>query len=172
MTLKKVKPIEIEGNPCKLIGDDWLLVCAGNKSKYNMMTAGWAGLGVLWSKPVCFVFIRPSRYTYEFIEENDYFSVNFFSKDGPVEKKYKKIMNKMGTNSGRDINKMDVDGLTPAEELGSVYFNDAQQVLICKKWYYQDLVPEQFLDSDIEKHYNGKDYHRMYVGEIVKTLKQ
>lgn len=172
MTLKKVKPIEIEGNPCKLIGDDWLLVCAGTKSKYNMMTAGWAGLGVLWSKPVCFVFIRPSRYTYEFIEENDYFSVNFFSKGGPVEKKYKKIMNKMGTNSGRDINKMDVDGLTPAEERGCVYFNEAQQVLICKKLYYQDLVPEQFLASDIEKHYNGKDYHRMYVGEIIKTLKQ
>ena len=172
MTLKKSKAKEIEGNPCKLVGDDWLLVCAGNKEKYNMMTAGWAGIGVLWSRPVCFIFIRPSRYTYEFIEENDYFTVNFFSKEGKVEKEFKKIMNKMGNNSGRDINKMEVDGLTISEDTRCVYFNEALQVLICKKWYYQDLIPKQFLDPGIEKHYNGEDYHRMYVGEIIKTLKQ
>ena len=81
-------------------------------------------------------------------------------------------MNEMGTKSGRDIDKMVVDGLSAVEELGSVYFNEALQVLICKKWYYQDLIPGQFLDKGIEKHYNGQDYHRMYVGEIVKTLKQ
>lgn len=170
MTLKEVKPREIEGNPCKLIGNDWLLVCAGNKAKYNMMTAGWAGIGVLWNKPVCFIFIRPSRYTYEFIEENELFTINFFSKNGSVERKFRKIMNKMGTKSGRDIDKMNVDGLTPIEELGTVYFNEALQVLICKKVYYQDLIPEQFLSADIGKHYKQGDYHRIYVGEIVKTL--
>lgn len=172
MTLKDVKPREIEGNPCKLIGNDWLLVCAGNKASYNMMTAGWAAIGVLWNKPTCFIFIRPSRYTYEFIEENKFFTVNFFSKNGSVERKFRKIMNKMGTKSGRDINKMDVDRLTPSEDLGTVYFKEALQVLICKKMYYQDLIPEQFLSADINKHYKKGDYHRMYAGEIVKTLKK
>ncbi len=172
MTLKKISAKEIEGNPCKLIGDDWVLICAGNKTKYNMMTAGWAGLGVLWRKPVCFIFVRPSRYTYDFLEANEHFSVNFFSKGGNVEKKFKKIMGEMGSKSGRDINKMDVEGLTANEDMESVYFAEASQVLICKKCYYQDLIPEQFLGTGIEEFYEDGDYHRMYVGEIVKTLKQ
>lgn len=117
-------------------------------------------------------FVRPSRYTYEFIQANDYFTVNFFSNGGNVEKKFRKILNEMGSHSGRTINKMDVEGLSISEDKGCVYFNEALQVLICKKWYYQDLVPEQFLGWDIEKHYQGQDYHRMYVGEIIKTLKQ
>ncbi len=172
MELTKSKAKEIEGNPVKIIGDHWMLVCAGNSEKYNMMTAAWAGLGVMWSNPACFIFIRPSRYTYEFIENNEYFSLNFFSKGDKVEKKYKKIMNKMGSNSGRDINKMEDSELTPKEELGTVFFEEAEQVLICKKMYYQDIIPDQFLDDSIEKNYNGKDYHRMYIGEIVKTYKK
>ena len=51
-----VSPYEL-GNACRMIGKDWMLVCAGD----NAMTASWGGMGVLWNKPVAFVFIRPQR---------------------------------------------------------------------------------------------------------------
>lgn len=48
-----------------------MLVCAGNKDNYNMMTASWGCLGWLWNKPVAVVFIRPERHTHQLIEENE-----------------------------------------------------------------------------------------------------
>ena len=79
------------------------------------------------------------------------------------------VLNLCGTKSGRDIDKMKEPGLTPIEENGCVYFEEARLVLVCKKIYYQDLIPDQFLDSHIESHYANSDYHRMYFGEILSV---
>ncbi|MFW9922938.1 MAG: hypothetical protein ACFFDW_06575 [Candidatus Thorarchaeota archaeon] len=67
MTFTEILPKDLKDNAIQLIGLDWMLIASGSKEKYNMMTASWGGLGVLWHKPVCFVFIRPSRYTFYFI---------------------------------------------------------------------------------------------------------
>ncbi|WP_371802248.1 flavin reductase family protein [Candidatus Lokiarchaeum ossiferum] len=166
MSFNEIKVREIEDNTFSLISDDWALITAGSQDNYNMMTASWAGLGNLWNKKVCFTFIRPSRYTYEFTEKSDYFSVSFFTKD------YRKMLNLCGTKSGRDINKMKDSGLTAVENHGTVYFKEARLVFLCKKVYYQDLIPEQFLDEHIHTHYDGNDYHRMYVGEIIACYRK
>ncbi len=166
MNFQKIKVREIEDNPFSLISDDWALITAGSLDKYNMMTASWAGLGNLWNKKVCFTFIRPSRYTYEFTEKSDYFSVCFFSDE------YRKVLNLCGTKSGRDMDKMKESGLTAVVGKDTVYFEEARLVLLCKKVYYQDLIPEQFLDEHIHTHYDGSDHHRMYVGEILEVLKK
>ncbi len=173
MSFKEIAIQDLKQNAPKLIGKDWMLICGGMKDNYNMMTASWGGLGELWSKPVAFIFIRPSRYTYDYIEGNDFFSLNFFTRKGKVPRKYKKLMNWMGSHSGKDINKMDNENLTSLEDGGipTTYFEESSIVILCKKIYYQDLVPEQFLDNSIEENYNGKDYHRMFVGEILKTYK-
>ncbi|MDP4094851.1 MAG: flavin reductase family protein [Bacillota bacterium] len=159
----EIKPEQITDNVFKLVGKDWMLITSGNKKKYNTMTASWGGFGVIWGKMACFCTIRPNRYTYEFVEKNDSFTLTFF------DEKYRNALNFCGTKSGRDVDKAAETGLTPVEsDNGSVYFDEARLVIECKKIYYQDLIPGNFLDLDIEKLYPQKDYHRMYIGEITK----
>ena len=163
---QQIKPKEITDNSFQLFYKDWTLITAGTLEKYNMMTASWGGVGNLWNKRVVFIFIRPSRYTYEFTEASDVFSLNFF------DEQYRSMLNLCGSESGRDIDKMTQPGLTPREEHGTVYFEEARLVLVCKKIYYQDLLPGHFLDGDIAPHYPNQDYHRMYIGEILSVFKK
>ncbi len=151
----------------KLLGSDWMLITAGSIESFNTMTAAWGGLGVLWDKNVCYCFIRPQRYTYEFMEKADSFTLSFF------EEKYRGMLDFCGSNSGRDTDKVKETGITPAGgKLSTVYFSEARLVFICRKIYFQDLIPDHFLDQSIQKNYPKKDYHRMYIGEIVSCLKK
>lgn len=160
---KSIEPEKITGNTFKLIGTDWMLITAGTTDHYNTMTASWGGLGILWNKKVCFCVIRPSRYTYQFMEQTDKFTLSFF------DDKYRDVLKFCGSRSGRDVDKVNATGITPIEgTTGAVYFAEAKLVMECKKLYFQDLNPDNFLEADIEKNYNHKDYHRMYIGEIIK----
>ena len=146
-----------------LIANKWMLISAGEKENHNTMTASWGGIGHLWHTDVAYIFIRPQRYTYEFIENNEYFSLCFF------EEKYRDILNLCGTKSGKEIDKMNLE-ITPVFDEKNIYYNEAKIVILCKKIYYQDLEPKNFIDKSIHKNYPQKDYHRMYVGEIYKLL--
>lgn len=162
---KRIDPMEINENTFRLIGRDWILVTAGNPGAYNMMTASWGGLGVLWNKNVCFCFIRPTRYTYEFMEKSENFTLSFFGEQ------YREVLDFCGSKSGRNVDKTAATGITPVSgPSGTVYFEEARLVLVCKKIYYQDLNPDNFIAPDIGKNYQLKVYHRMYVGEITTCL--
>ena len=164
---KIIKPEAIDDNLFKLIGTDWMLICAGKPENYNMMTASWGFAGFLWRKPVSMVFIRPQRFTYEFIETNPFYTISFFGEE------HRELLNLCGTVSGRDMNKMEVDGLTPiVSPQGNVAFQEAKLVLECRKLYFDDIKPEFFLSFEIEKVYPQKDYHRFYIGEIVNVWKK
>jgi flavin reductase (DIM6/NTAB) family NADH-FMN oxidoreductase RutF len=155
-------------NPFTLIGEDWMLITAGDIHSFNMMTASWGGLGILWGKEVAFCFIRPTRYTYNFVNENRFFTLSFFSEE------YREALNICGSYSGRDVDKIKLTGLTPIEdrEHNTIFFDEAKLVLICKKIYYQDIDSKNFLDENINSHYPLKDYHRMFIGEIVIALRK
>lgn len=161
---KQVDPQQIDENAIKLIGSDWMLITAGSIDSYNMMTASWGALGVLWNKNVATCYIRPHRHTFEFMEKVDNYTLTFFNKD------QRRILNFCGTESGRDVNKMNIDGLTPISGDGTVYFAEAKLVLICHKLYYQDITPSNFVDPAIDANYPQKDYHRMYIGEIIRAF--
>ncbi len=148
-----------------LIDKEWMLIAAGDRNRYNMMTASWGTLGILWHKPIAIVFVRPTRYTFEFMEKHEYFSLNFF------EEKHRKILQFCGSKSGRDYDKSRETGLIPEfTDNGTVYFNQARMVMVCKKLYADDLNPNKFHYDFIEKNYPKKDYHRFYIGEIVQYL--
>jgi len=164
MSFKETMPELLTDNPFKLIGKDWMLITAGTPGSFNTMTASWGGLGVLWERKVAFCFIRPTRYTYEFVERSDTFTLSFFAE------RHRKTLSFCGSHSGRDMDKIKKAGLTPIKEGGFVYFNEARLVLECRKLYFQDISPDRFLDQSINDMYPQKDYHRMYVGEIVKCL--
>jgi len=164
MTLKEVKPYHITDNAFKLIGKDWMLITSGIPGSFNSMTASWGGLGVLWEQPVAFCFVRPTRYTYEFMERSPKFSLSFF------EERYRKALTFCGSHSGRDTDKIAGSGLTPRIDGTSIYFAEARLVLLCRKIYFQDISPDCFLDPKTHDLYPQKDYHRMYVGQIEKCL--
>jgi flavin reductase (DIM6/NTAB) family NADH-FMN oxidoreductase RutF len=101
------------------------------------------------------------------MEKADHFTLSFFDEE------YRDTLNFCGTHSGRDVNKIEKTGLTPIEESeGLVLFDEAKMVIEARKIYFQDLNPENFLDNSIEDNYPEKDYHRMYLGEIIRILKK
>lgn len=147
---------------------EWLLLAAGDfeKHEFNFMTVAWGALGVLWNKPIAIIFVRPSRYTYDFTEKYDSFTLSGFSPE------YKDALTVCGTKSGRDIDKIKASGLTPIKSASvkSPSFKQANLVIECKKIYFDDLNPGNFLSPEIENNYSGEDYHRFYFGEVLKIF--
>lgn len=165
---KKTDVKELNGNVFKLIGDEWFLITAGGPGNFNTMTASWGTMGVFWHKPVAICFVRPTRHTYNYIEEEEYFTLSFL-KDGNRD-----ILNYCGSKSGRDYDKIAETGLKPVKlENGTVAYEQAKMVIECRKMYFDDLKPVFFLpDNADDKFYPDKDYHRMYFGEIINAYQE
>ncbi len=162
----KVNPLEFNESAFRLIGKEWMLITAGTMDQWNTMTASWGGLGEMWFKPAAFTFIRPQRYTLEFVEREPVLTLSFF------DEKYRTALNFCGSHSGRDVNKAEKTGLTPfATENGSVAFEEARVVMECRKLFVQDLDPAGFADPTIiPQCYPNSDFHRMVVGEVLQLL--
>lgn len=165
MNLEKIKPFDFNTNVFDLWNNQWMLVTSGDfeKSDFNTMTVAWGSFGVMWNKPFVQIVVRPNRYTYEFTEKYDSFTLTAFPE------KYKDTLKFLGTKSGRDLNKIEEAGLTPlkSEIISSPGFEEAELIIECKKIYSDDFKPENFLIPEIDKNYPQKDYHKVYFGEIV-----
>ena len=148
-----------------LIGKEWMLVTAGTPADFNTMTASWGGIGFLWNKPVAFVFVRPERYTHDFIERHERMTLSFLGAE------HRDILNLCGTKSGREVDKVAATGLQPvATELGNVTFGQARLTLEGRKLYRTEMRADEFLDETVrERWYNdrpGGGLHTVYVMEI------
>ncbi len=158
---------EYDKNIFEELNDNWALLTVGGKDGYNCMTVSWGAMGVLWNKKVGFIFVRPTRHSYKIIDSTDRFTLSFF--DG----EYKDALKKCGSISGKDKDKFKESGLTPIYDVDFdlYYAKEAKYVMKFKKIYYQDIDPNNFVDTDLDgKNYPNKDYHRMYVGEITQFL--
>ena len=148
-----------------LWNDQWFLLTSGDfaKGHYNTMTVAWGSLGIMWGRPFAQVVVRPVRYTYEFMERYDTFTLSAF----PAE--YEDTLLDLGSKSGRDGDKIAASGLTPVASslVAAPGFAEAELILECRKIYWQDLDPAHFLDPKIEDQYPQKDYHRAYFGEVL-----
>ncbi|MBQ6848322.1 MAG: flavin reductase [Clostridia bacterium] len=163
MMFKEINPKEISDNLIKAIAEEWMLISAGDKDGYNMMTASWGFMGEMWGADSVVAMVRPQRYTMKFINDNDYFTLSFYGDNKAVHKV-------CGSQSGRDVNKTELTGLTPIFCDNSVYFKEARMVLVCKKQYVDVLKEECFTDTaPLEKWYN-KDLHHIIIGKIEKVL--
>ena len=167
MSFTEIQPKELGTNFFEAIGKQWMLITAGDKEKFNTMTASWGGIGVLWNKNVAFTFIRDSRYTKEFVDNGKYFTLSFFGGS------FMKELGYCGKFSGRDVDKCKETGLVPSFDAEAPYFEQAETVIVCKKLYKQKMTPESFTDKAfVETFYSDNDWHEIYVGEIVKVLKK
>ena len=158
---------DVKKNLVKAISDEWMLISAGDKSKSNMMTASWGLTGELWFRDVAVCFIRPQRYTLEFVAQNDTFALCFFGTG------QKQALSFCGSKSGRDYDKIKETGLTPVYSDGTVYYEEAKLVLICKKIAVSEIDPARITDKTvISRCYPESDYHKVFVGEIMKVLEK
>ena len=162
-------------NPPAEFGKKWMLLTAGNKDKgYNTMTIAWGHMGAIWDMhrhvnplPTLVCYVRPQRYTKKLIDSERMFSLSSLSEG------YKKTLLYLGSHSGRDGDKISATGLTPTFSDGTTYFAEAETVYICRKIYQAPIKEEYFIDHEIvDFNYPAKDFHDMYIGEIVKVLKK
>ena len=166
--MREIKIEDLKFNPITAFRDDWVLVSAGNKDAYNTMTISWGHLGLLWSKRpknryVASCYIRPQRYTKEFMDKEDYFTLSFFEKKDHKELAY------LGSHSGRDEDKVSKVGYKASFENNYTYFDNAKMVIFCRKIYNDRFNPELVKDPAIfSETYPLKDYHYLYIGEIEK----
>lgn len=156
---------ELKSNVFDMIGKQWMLVGAAKDGKTNAMTASWGGMGVLWGKNVVFVFIRESRYTKEFVDNGEMFSLSFFDESK------REMLGYMGKVSGREEDKIAGAGLTCSLVNGAPVFQEAERTFVCRKMFAQEMTKECFTDkAALEKWYADGDYHTMYVAEIMDIL--
>lgn len=168
MEFKEVAIDSLQFNPFTKISKEWMLVTAGDEKKSNTMTASWGGVGIMWGKNVVTAYIRPQRYTKEFMDENEFFTISFLPEE------YRKALNVCGSVSGKNVeDKWKEAGLTPYYVDGTTAVEEAELVFVCRKQYHQTMKPECFdVKENDTKWYPDKDYHEMYIAEIVKVLQK
>ena len=156
--------LNVSTNPFTKFDKDWALVTAGTKEKFNSMTIAWGAMGTLWSIPVLQIFIRPNRYTFKFLEENDYFTVSFY------DKKYKRALGIMGTKSGKDFDKVKLAGLTPKFLENGITYEEANETYVCKKIYMKEMDKTKFPENEkIAEIYKDEPAHYVIFGELVNA---
>jgi len=145
----------------------WALVTAGRKDSFNTMTISWGGLGTLWNRDVATVYIRPERYTYRFLNENERFTISFFPEQ------YREDLMLLGTLSGRDGDKLAKTKLT-ARELapGVMGFKQAKVTLVCRKIFWQDMDKANIDPAIAKQVYANAQVHRIFIGEVEQVLTQ
>lgn len=153
---------ELKENFIKDIANEYMLVAAGDKSGYNMMTASWGFAGEMWGNDCMLTVIRPTRYTLEFVNKSDYFTLSFYGDNREIHKV-------CGSKSGRDVDKAALAHLTPVFDDNTVYFKEARMVIVCKKQYVQQMKEDCFTDKEPLKWYNN-DLHYMIIGKIEKVI--
>ena len=162
MQLRKVEYGSLSLNPFDILNKEWMLLSAGNETDFNTMTISWGALGYIWGAPAATVYVRKSRYTHEFIEKNEVFSLTVL-KEG-----YSEQLNRLGSKSGREIDKMLDTGLNPVFIDGCPTFEQAKLVFICKKKFTNEIFEQGFVyEETLDKFYKGRDMHTMYIGEII-----
>jgi flavin reductase (DIM6/NTAB) family NADH-FMN oxidoreductase RutF len=162
----EVRATELQDNPFRAIGKEWMLITAGTPSDFNTMTASWGAWGELWNRQVAICFIRPQRHTFSFAEAASQFTLCFF------DEAWRSALDFCGSHSGRQVDKVAATGLTTMPIAGGgIGFEEARLILVCRKLYAGDFVASGFVDSALrDEIYPGADYHRMFVGEVSRCM--
>lgn len=162
--MKEIKIEEWNENPFKLIGKDWMLITAEKDGRTNMMTASWGGLGIMWGKNVATVYIRPSRFTKEFVDSGEKFSICI------MDDSFRKQLNYCGSKSGRNEDKVAACGFSVEKGEGTVWFKESRLVLVCRKLYSQPMNKDSLKDEQLRNVFWKDDIHEMYIAEIEKVF--
>lgn len=146
------------------IGKGALLTVKRGNGALNTMTVSWGTSGILWNKEVCTVFVRPQRFTHEFCEESDVFTLSFFGEERRGTLTY------CGTKTGRDVDKFEACELKYELKNDACIFEDAKITLVLKKLYKQEMSRDCFIDEAPLVNYKSNDFHTVYTCEIIDII--
>ncbi len=162
----EIPPMDLALRPFQQWDKGWFALTAGDfaAGKFNAMTVSWGSLGIMWGRPFAQVVVRPTRFTHRFTEEYGDFTLCAFPE------RYRKALNILGSQSGRDGDKIAAAGLTPVASrfVASPAFDEAELIFECRKIYTSKIDPVGFMDSTIDANYSGGDYHRVYFGQVLR----
>lgn len=165
MERQPVQLVDFKPRIFQLLDDQWMLLASGDfkQKQFNAMTVSWGSMGTIWNKPFVQVLVRPGRYTAEFMNRYETFTLSAFPDE------CRDALMLLGTVSGRESDKIRDSGLTPiaSQRVEAPSFLQSELVLECRKMFWQDLDSTNFIDAGIEGHYPEKDYHRMFFGEVL-----
>ncbi|MCX4365491.1 MAG: flavin reductase [Bacilli bacterium] len=142
----------------------WALVTVGNEKRYNAMTISWGGFGTLWHKPVATIYIRKTRYTYEFLQDNEYFTISFYGDE------FRECLGTLGSKSGRDEDKIALTKLNVEFLELAPTFKEAELTIVCKKIYSQELNKNNMSSDIVNRFYKNDEVHEMFIGEVVEII--
>ena len=149
-----------------LFDKKWALLTAGTENSFNTMTISWGGLGTLWGKPVATVYVRTSRYTHDFMDDNEYFTISFYPEQ------YHNVLGVLETMSGRDMDKMKESGLTAQKAGETMTFKEAEITIVSRKLFKQELDVAKMPEKIACDMYSGQAPHDMYIGEVVEIIQK
>lgn len=165
-TFRSISPDDFNRSPFHLINNDWMLITAESGGRVNSMTASWGGLGIMWGKKVSSIVLRPQRFTKVLLDEAETYSLSFLD-----HQKYARLLGYMGSVSGHDEDKIKGSGVTVRHEQNTPFIEEATTVILCRKLSRHHLGPDGFIDPTIDSTwYPNKDYHYLYLGEILDIL--
>ena len=143
---------------------DWALLTAGTADHFNSMTIGWGSLGTVWNRDVLTVYVRPDRYTWQFMKDSDTFTVSFFPES------CRPALTVMGRLSGRDGDKVAAAGLTPRFLPQGITFEEAAETFVCRKIYMAPMAYEDVPPVAQRIYQNGVQPHWIIMGEVAEHL--
>ena len=152
-------------NPFDKFNKEWALVTAGNKDSFNSMTISWGSMGTLWHKDIITIYIRPDRYTFDFIKNSDMFTISFY------DEKYRDILAMFGRCSGRDINKVEKSGFNPVFMDDGITYSEANETIVLKKIYMEQLNKDLFNEDILSCYKDNGPAHYMIIGEVIRGVK-
>ncbi|UDQ99367.1 flavin reductase family protein [Lentisphaerota bacterium WC36G] len=164
MNLENIAYENFSTNVFSDLNKNWMLLTVGDKKKFNTMTVSWGMFGTFWHKPMVMIGVRPQRYTYDFIENNDTFTLSGFPEG------FKEQLTFCGRNSGREVDKIAETNLTPiiADEVDCVTFKEAELIIECRIVYCESLKGKNFKNKRIKPDlYPNRDFHKLYYAEVV-----
>ena len=155
----------------QMFNDRWALATAGSIEDYNTMTIAWGSMGTIWGpphqgKPILTIYVSPARYTYSYLEKNDYFTVSFFPEA------YRKDLGILGSKSGRDGDKVVLTSLEPVSIENGVDFKQAELTFVCRKLYSHQFEKNQVPPEVADWIYNRMPPHTMFLGEVVDVIER
>lgn len=158
---------EFRSDIFSLFADQWFLLSAGSVTDgaFNTMTVSWGFMGTMWGKPMVISMVRPQRYTMEYLDNYDSFTLCGFGAE------QRAALGLLGRLSGRDSDKITQSGLTPipAAKVDAPAFAEAELVIECRKQALSHLKGPDFLNKKlIREFYPERDFHKMVFGEVVR----
>lgn len=150
---------------------NWAVLTAGNGFFFNMMTISWGSLGSMWGppnmgRPIATVYVKPIRYTTEYLDSSDYFTICFFPE------KYRQDLTILGTVSGREVDKLGLTRLSVEYLDEGIGYREAHTIMICRKLYSQDMDLQHIPYDIAGDFYKKEPPHRMYIGEVEEIIER